>query len=99
MNYFCYKLIVLQVIQPPDDFYTVTFDELANSLQLMCTLKIDIPSSVRIIWLYNNIILLPYELVSTAGNTTTLVIRNPQPSDAGSYLCVFSEMNIPLALR
>ena len=101
MNYFCYKLIVLQVIQPPDHFYTVTFDGLANSLQLMCTLNIDIPSSVTVTWLYNSnlAITTPPNEVITAGNTATLIIGNPQPSDAGSYSCVFREMNMPLAVR
>ena len=28
------------------------------------------------------------------GNTTTLLIENPQPSNAGDYLCVFSELNL-----
>ena len=62
----------------------------------MCTLNINIPPSVTVRWLYNSIIQLPNEVVSTAGNTTTLVIGNPQQSDAGVYQCVFSEMNIPL---
>ena len=29
--------------------------------------------------------------VTQAGSTTTLVIRNPQPSDAGIYQCVFND--------
>ena len=91
--------IDLEIIQPPVDFYKVTFDESTDAVQLMCSLNIDIPSNVTVIWIYNNIIQLPNELVSTAGNTTTLVIRNPQPSDAGVYWCVFSEMNMPQALR
>ena len=35
----------------------------------------------------------PNEL-STAGNTTTLVIGDPQPSDAGTYQCTFRELNL-----
>ena len=91
--------IGLEVIQPPIDFYNITFDELTDAVQLMCSLNIDIPSSVTVVWIYNSIMQLPNELVSTAGNTTTLVIRNPQPSDAGEYTCVFREMNIPVTRR
>ena len=35
----------------------------------------------------------PNEVI-TAGNTTTLVIGDPQPSDAGVYQCVFRELNL-----
>ena len=64
----------------------------------MCTLNIDIPSSVTVIWIYNNN-QLPTNQVATAGNTTTVVIRNPQSSDAGAYTCVFREMGMPVARR
>ena len=59
----------------------------------MCSLNIDIPSSVTVIWTYNNnlAITTPPNGVITAGNTTTLVIGNPQPSDAGVYQCVFND--------
>ena len=40
-------------------------------------------------WLHNDNITSPDEGL-TAGNTTTLIIRNPQPSDAGVYQCVFN---------
>ena len=62
----------------------------------MCSLNIDIPSSVTVIWLHNSNLIMttsPNEVV-TAGNTTTLVIGDPQPSDAGAYLCTFRELNL-----
>ena len=67
----------------------------------MCTLNTDIPSSVTVIWLHNSnlAMTIPPNEVITAGNTTTLVIRNPQPSDAGTYQCVFHEMNVALAQK
>ena len=71
----------------------VTFDESTDSVQLMCLLNIDIPSSVTVTWTYNSIIVITNG-VSTAGNTTTLVIGSPQPSDAGGYQCTFSELNL-----
>ena len=60
----------------------------------MCSLNIDIPSSVTVRWFFNNfIITLPHEVI-TAGNTTILLIENPQPSDAGDYTCVFIGLNV-----
>ena len=57
----------------------------------MCSLNIDIPSSVTVTWLHNSNYFITNG-VSTAGNTTTLVIGRPQPSDAGGYQCVFREL-------
>ena len=59
----------------------------------MCSLNIDIPSSVTVTWLHNGSIAIttPSNEVLTAGNTTTLVIGIPQPSDAGVYQCVFND--------
>ena len=44
-------------------------------------------------WLHNGSVAMttPHSEVTTAGNTTTLIIRNPQPSDAGVYQCVLSD--------
>ena len=59
----------------------------------MCSLNIDIPSSVTVIWLHNGSIAMTTSTneISTVGNTTTLTIENPQPSDAGVYQCVFND--------
>ena len=67
----------------------VTFTNSSSSVQLMCSLNVTIPSSMTVTWSHNGTITPPNE-VSTAGSTTTLVIRNPQPSDAGVYQCVFN---------
>ena len=95
-NNFKYLLSIIfldiQFIQPPVDIFNVTFNELSSSVQLMCSLNIDIPSSVTVRWFLNNIITPPHEVI-TAGNTTTLLIENPQLSDAGDYTCVFTELN------
>ena len=82
-----------QIIQPPVNYHTVTFDESTNSVQLMCSLNIDIPSSVTVTWLLSNnhAMTTPPNGVITAGNTTTLTIENPQPSAAGDYQCVFND--------
>ena len=98
---YCLYTIDFEIIQPPVNFHSVTFDESTSSVQLMCTLNIDIPSSVRVIWLHNNNLALttPPNEVITAGNTTTLIIGNPQPSDDGLYQCAFTEMNMLLLQR
>ena len=85
--------IATQIIQPPVNFYTVTFNESTDSVQLMCSLNITIPSSVTVTWTYNSNRVITNG-VSTTGNTTTLVIGNPQPSDAGHYQCTFRELNL-----
>ena len=74
----------------------VTFDESTDFVQLMCSLNIDIPSSVTVIWTHNSNLIRttsPIEVLIT-GNTTTLVIGNPQPSDAGAYRCTFKELRL-----
>ena len=55
---------------------------------LTCSLNITIPSTVTILWFHNG-----SNAVSGTpnGDSTTLVIRNPQPSGAGVYQCVFSD--------
>ena len=90
---FLILVTVPQIIQPPSDFQTITFDESTSSVQLMCSLNIIIPPSVTVTWSHNSnpfLTIEPPNEVTTAGNTTTLVIRNPQPSDAGVYQCMFS---------
>ena len=67
------------------------FNESASSVQLICSLNIDIPSSVTVTWLDGNHVfnLGPSDAITQAGNTTTLIIGNPQQSDAGVYQCSF----------
>ena len=72
------------------DFYTITFDESTNLVQLMCSLNINISSNVIVTWLHNGSVAMATQVI-TAGNTTKLVIRNIQPSDAGVYQCVFND--------
>ena len=93
---FLILVTVPQIIQPPDDLHIVTFNESTSSVQLMCSLNVIIPPSVMVTWSYNNnpVLITPPNEVSTAGNTTTLAIGNPQPSDAGVYDCVFSGLDL-----
>ena len=89
-----------QIIHPPAD-HTVTFYESTSSVQLMCSLNIDIPSSVMVIWTHNGISIRttpPNEVIQT-GNTATLLIGDPQPSDAGVYQCSFTSNGMLLQRR
>ena len=90
----CYCLYSLdaQIIHPPVDHSTVTFYESNSSIQLMCSLNVDIPSSVMVTWIHNSnlVRMTPPNKVTQTGNTTTLLIGNPQPSDAGTYACSFT---------
>ena len=83
--------LVVEIVQPPP-VHIVTFDESTSCVQLMCSVNINISSNVIVTWLHNEHVAHPYEVI-TAGNTTTvtLVIKNPQPSDAGDYQCVFTD--------
>ena len=63
----------------------------------MCSLNVVIPSSVTVVWSYNQnpfLTIEPPNKVITAGNTTTLVIGDPQPSDAGRYDCAFEGLRL-----
>jgi len=84
-----------QIIQPSDNSQTVTFDESSSFVQLMCSLNIIIPSSVTVLWTHNGNLPPPNSSVTQTGNTTTLLIENPQSSDAGQYSCIiFGGLNL-----
>ena len=87
----CYNFT--EIMQPSVDNSRVIVDVSASPVQLMCSLNIDIPSNFKVTWLHNGsttITTAPNELTQT-GNTTTLLIGDLQPSDAGVYQCVFSD--------
>ena len=59
----------------------------------MFTKYITIPSTVIVTWLHNGSVVMtipPNEVIQT-GSTTTLLIGDLQPSDAGVYQCVFND--------
>ena len=89
-------VLVPQIVFPPEDFH-ITFTNLTSSVQLMCSLNVVIPPSVIVTWSYNNnpfLVIEPPNKVTTTGSTTTLLIGDPQPSDAGVYECAFRGMRL-----
>ena len=97
----CLYFVDPQIIHPPVDFNTVTFDGTASSVQLMCSLNIDIPSSVMVTWTQNGIPVstTPPNEVTQTGNTATLLIGDPQPSDGGIYVCLYEELNLQVSIN
>ena len=77
------------ITQPSTDYDVQIVSSTATMANLICSLNVTIPSSVVVIWIHNSIII-PSGLTQT-GNTTTLLIENLQPSDAGVYQCVFDD--------
>ena len=57
---------------------------------IKCSLNITIPSTVIVTWSHNTSLITDLSQITTAGSTTTLLIENLQPSDAGDYQCVFN---------
>ena len=87
-----YACIFTEIIQPPVDNSRMPVDVSTSPVQLMCSLNINISSSVEVMWLHNGstIVTTPPNEVTQTGNTTTLLIEDLQPSDAGVYQCVFN---------
>ena len=64
----------------------------ATMATLICSLNITIPLSTMIVFWAHNTIFIGSSQITTAGNTTTLLMQNLQPSDAGDYECVFNDV-------
>ena len=76
------------ITQPSTDNDVQIVSPTATMATLTCSLNITIPSTVIAFWTHNNII---FSQITIADNTTTLLMRNLQPSDAGDYQCVFND--------
>ena len=83
------------ITQPPNNFHVLTFNSSLSFVQLICTLSVTITSNMTVTWLHNGNIVstTPPNEVTQIGNTTTLLIENPQSSDAGDYQCIFKPTN------
>ena len=58
---------------------------------ITCSLNITIPSTVIVTWSNSTNLITNLSQITTAGSTTTLLIGDLQPSDAGVYQCVFND--------
>ena len=79
------------ITQPSTDNDVQIVSPTATMASVTCSLNITIPSTVIVTWLHNNTNVIDDSQVTQTGNTTTLLIGNPQPSDAGDYQCVFND--------
>ena len=77
------------ITQPSTDNDVQIVSPTATMTSITCSLNITIPSTVFVTWFHDN----SNRVFGTQnGSTTTLVIRNPQPSDAGVYQCIFYDV-------
>ena len=79
------------ITQPSTDNDVQIVSPTATMVTLTCSLNITIPSTVIVIWSHNNTNFIDRSQISQTGNTTTVLIQNPQPSDAGDYQCGFND--------
>ena len=79
------------ITQPSTDNDVEVVSPTATMATLTCSLNITIPSDMIIFWEYNTNLITDLSQMTTAGNTTTLLIQNLQPSDAGDYECIFND--------
>ena len=63
----------------------------ATMTSITCSLNITISSSLIVTWSHNASLITNLSQITTTGSTTTLLIDNLQPSDAGDYQCVFND--------
>ena len=77
------------ITQPSTDNDVQIVSPTATMATLTCSLNVTIPSGMIITWMHNG------NFVASKtpnGNSTTLVIQNPEPSDAGHYECVLRNL-------
>ena len=78
------------IYQPSTDNDVQIVPPNASMVTVLCSLNITIPNSVVVIWTLDNEEL-PDNRFKNIGNTTTLLIINYQPSDAGVCRCIFDD--------
>ena len=79
------------ITQPSTDNDVQIVSPTVTMTSVTCSLNITIPSTVIVTWSHNANLITDLSQITTAGSTTTLLIRNIQPSDAGDYQCGFND--------
>ena len=79
------------ITQPSTDNDVQIVSPTATMATLTCSLNITIPSTVIVFWTHNNTNFIDSSQTTQTGSTITLLIENPQPSDAGDYQCGFND--------
>ena len=80
------------ITQPSTDNDVQIVSPTATMTSITCSLNITIPSTVTVTWSHNTSLITDLSQITTAGSTTTLLIENLQPSDAGVYQCMFNDV-------
>ena len=79
------------ITQPSTDNDVQIVSPTATMTTLTCSLNIIIPSTVIVTWSNNTNLITDLSQMTQTDSTTTLLIENPQPSDAGDYRCMFND--------
>ena len=79
------------ITQPSTDNDVQIVSPTATMATLTCSLNIIIPSTVIVTWSHNANFITDHSQITQTGNTTTLLIENLQPSDAGDYECAIND--------
>ena len=79
------------ITQPSTDNDVQIVSPTATMTSITCSLNITIPSTMNVTWSHNTSLITDLSQITTTGSTTTLLIENLQPSDAGVYQCVFND--------
>ena len=79
------------ITQPSTDNDVQIVSPTATMTSITCSLNITIPSTVIVTWSHNTSLITDLSQVTTTDSTTTLLIENLQPSDAGDYQCAFND--------
>ena len=80
------------ITQPSTDNDVQIVSPTATMATLTCSLNIIIPSTVIVTWSHNANFITDRSQITQTGNTTTLLIEDLQPSDAGDYECIFNDV-------
>ena len=82
-----------RITQPAADHSVRIISSAATTANVMFSLNVTLSPNFTVMWFYNgsSITRTAHYDITQAGNTTTLVILDPQQSDAGVYQCVATD--------